>query len=119
VSDIQITYHLTPLDVWNAQSSGAFYEPEAYAREGFIHCTDGEYRVIEVGNRYYTGDERGYCLLSVDRSRVKSPVIYEDEEQVYPHIYGPLGTDAVVEVRRMLRAEDGSFVGVGEAIHGS
>lgn len=118
MSDNRITYHLTPVEVWYAQSSCAVYEPEAFAREGFIHCTDGESRVIEVGNRYYTGDVRDYCLLSLERERLSSPVIYEDPEQVYPHIYGPLNTDAVVEVRRVLRAEGGSFVGIGEAIPG-
>lgn len=112
----QITFHLTPLDVWLAQSGGQTYRPESFAREGFIHCTDGESRVIEVGNRYYAGDPRAYCLLSLDRARVAAPVVYEDPERVCPHIYGPLNVDAIVEVRSMIRAADGTFLRVGQAI---
>jgi uncharacterized protein (DUF952 family) len=111
-----ITFHLTPVDVWMAQVNGASYEPEAFAREGFIHCTDGEERVIEVGNRYYTGDPRSYCLLSLARAQIKAPVVYEDPEQVYPHIYGQLNTDSVVDIREVVRGEDGTFVGIGGSI---
>lgn len=110
------TFHLTPLVVWSAQSSADTYLPEAFTREGFIHCTDGEDRVIEVGNRYYTSDPRPYCLLTLERGRLTSRVIYEDEDRLYPHIYGPINTNAVIEVRQVLRGEDGAFLGVGEAL---
>ncbi|MEA2585813.1 MAG: hypothetical protein QOF33_3898, partial [Thermomicrobiales bacterium] len=32
----------------------------------------------------------------------------------YPHIYGPLNVDAVVEVRPVRRDADGTFVAIGE-----
>jgi uncharacterized protein (DUF952 family) len=119
VSDQPITYHLTPLDHWLAQRAGTHYEPEPFAREGFIHCTDGKTRVIDVGNRFYASDPRAFCLLSLERVRISARVIYEDPEQVYPHIYGPLNTDAVVDVRRVLRDHDGRFVGIGQTLSDS
>ncbi|MCC6793396.1 MAG: DUF952 domain-containing protein [Thermomicrobiales bacterium] len=119
MSTNSITFHLTPVDIWRAQQDRPSYEPEAFAREGFIHCTDGESRVIEVGNRYYTGDPREFCLLTLDRAKISAPTIYEDPEQVYPHIYGPLNTDAVVEVRCVLRIEGGKFVGIGDRLPAS
>ena len=33
------------------------------------------------------------------RSGVTVPVVYEDPERIYPHIYGPIPIDAVIEVR--------------------
>jgi uncharacterized protein (DUF952 family) len=116
VSEPRITFHLTPLAVWSARRGGPTYEPEAFALEGFIHCTNGEERVIEVGNRYYAGDPRPYCLLSLERGRLTAPVLYVDPERAYPHVYGPLILDAVVDVRQVVRDEDGSFLGFGESL---
>ena len=109
-----ITLHLTPVDFWAAQEDNAEYLPESFAAAGFIHCADGESLVIDVGNRYYTTDPRAFCLLSIDLALVTARVVYEDPAQVYPHIYGPLNTDAVNDVRKILRAEDGSFLGILE-----
>ena len=111
-----VTLHLTPLPVWDAQRDSAAYRPEPFEREGFIHCTDGEDRALDVGNRYYTGDPRPYCVLEIDRVALTAPVAYEDPEQVYPHIYGPLNTDAVRSVRHVERDGAGRFVRFGAEV---
>ena len=108
------TFHLTPHDVWAAQAAQQTYQPEPVEREGFIHCTDGEGRVIEVGNRYYSADTRSFVCLVIDVDRVNATVKYEDEERVYPHIYGRLNTDAVLRVRPVHRDPAGMFVALGD-----
>lgn len=111
-----VTFHLTATETWLRQAAGSDYLPEGFEREGFIHCTDGEEGVLAAGNRYYTADEREYCLLTIKTAELKSPVIYEDDRQIFPHIYGPLNLDAVSVVRRVIRSEDGMFIGVGEPL---
>jgi uncharacterized protein (DUF952 family) len=108
-----LTYHLVPEEVWRARSKSFAYLPEAYEADGFIHCTDGETEVIAVGNRYYTGDPRDYVVLTISREKLASPVKYEDPARIFPHIYGPLNLDAVVDVRPVLRDEDGTFLAIG------
>jgi uncharacterized protein (DUF952 family) len=107
-----ITLHLTPEPVWRGQEGQATYLPEAFGREGFIHCSDGEARVLEAGNRYYQGDPRPYLLLDIDLDRVGAPAVYEDEARCFPHIHGPLEREAVVRVRRVERGADGTFLTV-------
>src|SRR5688500_2574687 len=85
-----LTSHLAPEPHWAAHAGKASYPPEHFAEEGFIPCTDGDARLIEVGNRYYTADPRPCLALQVDLESAGSPAIYEDPEQVYPHIYGEL-----------------------------
>jgi uncharacterized protein (DUF952 family) len=113
-SAIGLTWHLSPEPHWAAHAGKASYTPERFAEEGFIHCTNGDERLIEVGNRYYTADPRPFLALQVDLDAAGSPAIYEDPEQVYPHIYGELDTAAVRQVRRIVRAADGTFLGIGE-----
>ena len=106
------TYHLTPEPVWSAQAGADTYRPEAFEAEGFIHCTDGEVNLLAVANTYYQTDKRPYLVLVIDPDRVAAPIRYEDPERIYPHVYGPLNRDAVVEIRRAVRLADGSFVGI-------
>ena len=111
-----MTLHLVSEPVWSAQQLLTEYRPERFAAEGFIHCTDGEKLVIEVGNRYYRDDPRPYLVLDVDLDRVTAPAMYEDAERQYPHVYGPIERDAVVRVRRVDRANDGTFIAIGEPV---
>ena len=96
-----MTLHLVPEDVWLAQKEESHYQPDGFSGEGFIHCTHGHDFVIEVGNRYYRDDPRPYLVLEVDLERVAAPVVYEDDERRFPHIYGPLERHAVRRVCRI------------------
>jgi uncharacterized protein (DUF952 family) len=109
-----VTLHLVPEDVWLTQKDRPRYLPDGFSSEGFIHCTHGDDAVIEVGNRYYRDDPRPYLVLEVDLEHVMAPVKYEDDERRFPHIYGPLERRAVLRVRRIERAEDGTFVAIGQ-----
>src|SRR6185369_1318989 len=86
----EVTLHLVPEDVWLDQKDESHYQPEGFSSEGFIHGTHGHDFVIEVGNRYYRDDPRPYLVLDVDLERVVAPVMYEDDERRFPHIYGRL-----------------------------
>jgi uncharacterized protein (DUF952 family) len=110
----EVTLHLVPEDVWLAQKGESHYQPEGFSTEGFIHCTHGHDLVVEVGNRYYRHDPRPYLVLEVDLKRVAAPVVYEDKERRFPHIYGPLERHAVRRVHRVERAADGTFIAIRE-----
>ncbi|MDQ3780647.1 MAG: DUF952 domain-containing protein [Chloroflexota bacterium] len=106
------TLHLTPEAVWLSQADAATYQPEPFATEGFIHCTDGEANLVRVANLFYQSDPRPHVVLVIDLDRVTAPVRYEDPERIFPHLYGPLNREAVVAVRAIDRGDDGLFLGV-------
>src|SRR4051812_46661188 len=106
------TYHLVPQPYFESQDPAADYRPEAFEREGFIHTTDGDDELILTANRHCKTDPRPYLVLELDLTRVVAPVRYDDGRRIYPHIYGPLNRDAILAIRTMRRAEDGTFLGV-------
>jgi uncharacterized protein (DUF952 family) len=114
-----ITYHLVARDEWESQRTGKTYVPEAFARDGFVHCTDGEAEVIATANRYYQDDARPYVVLSIATDRLAAPVRYEDDAHVYPHVYGPIEIAAVTAVRGVDRDSTGTFLRIASAPHGS
>ena len=109
------TYHLTPNEHWQTQSTRATYVPERFTDDGFIHCTDTIEEVVAVGNRYYQGDERQYLLLEIDCGAVTAPIVYEDAARNFPHVYGPLEISAVRRVLEVNRDDAGRFLSIGGA----
>jgi uncharacterized protein (DUF952 family) len=109
---VALTYHATPKAHWEASDASQPYVSNDFADEGFIHCTDSADALPSVLTTYYRDEPGDWVVLTIDKRRVSPPVRYEDPDNVFPHIYGPLNRDAIVDVRDILRAEDGTFLGV-------
>ena len=109
-----LTYHLSPTPVWEAQSGGGAYVPEAFDDEGFVHTTVDLETLLIPANRYYTDDDRTYVCLTIDLALVSGEVRFDADPLIYPHIYGPVPTGAVTEVRTAQRSSTGVFIGFGD-----
>jgi uncharacterized protein (DUF952 family) len=106
-----IIYHLVPIDYWESQPTDRPYTPADYVRDGFIHCTQGDEQLAVVANRYYRNDQRAWSVLVIAEDALTSELKYESgaDAVLYPHIYGPLNREAVINVLPMPRDLDGVF----------
>jgi uncharacterized protein (DUF952 family) len=107
---MRLAYHGTPRSYFDSLDSSQPYVPEAFAREGFIHTTEGREAVSITLTKYYKSSAEPWVVLYIDQDRVTSPIRYDDPAEVFPHIYGPLNRDAIVAVRDIDRAPDGTFL---------
>lgn len=110
-----ITYHLVPVDYWLEHGQAPEYVPAGFAEEGFIHCTNGLDELVKVANLFYATDPREFQVMVLDVTRLISELRYDDPGEVYPHIYGPLNTDAVIGKLPVQRSDSGLFTGIGTA----
>jgi len=111
----KIIYHLTPADYYNSLSTDQPYRPREFDRDGFIHCTTGEERLLLVADTLYRRVPGEFLLLMIDERKVTSPVKYENSGGIlFPHIYGALNRDAIVRVVAVGRREDGTFLPIGD-----
>jgi uncharacterized protein (DUF952 family) len=106
------TLHLVPEATWEGHDPSTPYLPAAYVQDGFVHCTDGDEEMVAVANRFYRDDPQPFLLLTVDLDRTGSQWRFDEPGSPYPHVYGPIDLAAVMEVRRMDRAMDGTFLRV-------
>lgn len=102
--------HLAEASLWEAARGTGTYEMSTRGRtlqeEGFIHLSL-PHQLPGVERMLY-GDEGGagghdLVVLAVDPARLTGPVRYEAMKpggEEFPHLYGPLPVEAVVEVRR-------------------
>ena len=111
----KIIYHLTPADYYNGLPTDQPYRPREFDRDGFIHCTTGEERLLLVADTIYRRVPGEFLLLMIDERKVTAPVKYENSGGIlFPHIYGALNRDAIVRVVAVGRREDGTFLPIGE-----
>jgi uncharacterized protein (DUF952 family) len=114
---MSLIYHLAPATRWYSWPTDKPYLPAEYDKDGFIHCTSGDELMIKVANQFYRNVPGDYVLLIIDTTKLKdpaSPVKWESASEfdsLFPHIYGAIDRQAVVEVRPIQRSEDGTFVG--------
>lgn len=106
---MNIILHITKQEQWEAAKSTHLYRSDTLDSEGFIHCSTPP-QVIKVANAFFSS-QHGLVLLCIDSDKVHSEIRYEEAEggERFPHIYGTLNTDAVVQVLDFEPTEDGLF----------
>jgi uncharacterized protein (DUF952 family) len=98
-------FHIATAADWRAaQESGSYTTStlgRTLAEEGFIHTSRRE-QVQPVWRAFYRGVEEPLVLLTIDTDKLDVPW-REDQvgDDTFPHIYGPLSPDAVVEVESL------------------
>lgn len=107
-------YHLAPAERWNTWPQNTPYLPAEYERDGFIHCTAGDDLMLRVANQYYRATPGEFVLLVIDTDRLSSPLRWEQPPDglapEFPHIYGAIDRQAVIDVKQVRRAADGTFL---------
>ena len=109
------TFHLVPVEVWAGSDPSVAYEAVGYAREGFIHCTDGVEALGATFDRHYGSDGRPFLALTIDLDALDVPWRFDVAGSPYPHIYGPVRRAAITAVQRVDRGPDGRFIGLAPA----
>jgi histidine triad (HIT) family protein len=89
--------HIAKKSEWEKAQAQGQYQVPSLNSEGFIHFSYPS-QAVESANRHFRG-EKDVVLLRVDESKLKSPLKVEPSRggQEFPHLYGPLNTDAVLE----------------------
>jgi uncharacterized protein (DUF952 family) len=91
-------YHIALKKDWIDSKRSGEYKTESLASEGFIHCSPLE-KIEESANKFFKG-QTGLLILCIDESRVNSKIVWEDLFNAnfkFPHIYGILNVDAVLQ----------------------
>jgi uncharacterized protein (DUF952 family) len=103
-------YHIVMKSDFCARLEGAAYLPSGLPDDGFVHCAL-EASVIPVANDYYADAPSELLLLEIDPSRLTSETRYEaaapiagggsshlDSAPRFPHVYGPIDSEAITGV---------------------
>ena len=111
-------FHITTQMAWDDARNSGEYRAASLLTEGFIHCSTLA-QVLPVANNYYK-EQHGLIMLMIEDTLLSSDLKWEapsggtpppgvPEGDPFPHIYGPINLDAVVNVVELLSKPDGTF----------
>lgn len=90
-------FHITGKNTWKAAKNSPEYLGDTLSTDGFIHCCTFE-QIEGVIKKWFEGKEN-LVLLELDTGALLAPLKYENlegGEELFPHIYGPINTNAVI-----------------------
>ena len=111
-------FHITPRKEWEAAQAKGKYAPESLRIEGFVHCSTLA-QILPVAEKYYKG-QGDLVLLMIEPTLLSSDLKWEapsggtpppgvPEGDQFPHVYGPINLDAVVNVFDFIRDSNGGW----------
>lgn len=112
-------YHIVTESDFCSQLESRVYTPLALSGDGFVHCSL-EASVLPVANDYFANVSGRLLLLEMDPGRLSSETRYDapaplaagasshlTSGSVFPHVYGPINTDAITRVGLLGRTAAG------------
>lgn len=118
-----VLMHLCSVDDWSSARACGELRPESLSSAGFIHLSTPE-QVHLPANRLYRG-RVDLVLLHIDSGRLNAPLRWEPgvptdpQSMLFPHLYGPLPVEAVIDVTRYQPGPHGDFAPVAESDGGA
>ena len=98
------------VDWERAESEGRMPWTHVDEHDGFIHLSSAT-QVVETAQRHFT-DEVYLVLLAVDPAALVDGTLRWEasrDDEDFPHVYGDVPLEAVVEVHALVGAEAGQF----------
>jgi uncharacterized protein (DUF952 family) len=101
---MKMIFHLVERAEWERAVAAGEYAPESLRSDGFIHCSTLA-QLVATANAWFRG-RRGLVVLCIEESRLDAPLRLERPighgdpraREAFPHLYGALKLDAVIEV---------------------
>lgn len=93
-----LIYHIVLPEDWQAFDT-ELYRARSLETEGFIHCSFAD-QLDGVIRRYYR-DAKKLVVIEIESDKLMSRVLKEPstDNEIYPHVYGPINRDAIVGVK--------------------
>jgi uncharacterized protein (DUF952 family) len=102
---------------WLAAQGEGRYLAASLESEGFIHCSKPD-QLVAVAEKFY-GGQSGLVVLVIDPGRLVPGLKWEapadggppgvEGGDLFPHVYGPINLEAVVEVLDLAADGEGHF----------
>ena len=107
--------HILSRADWQCAVRKGVYAPESLRTEGFVHCST-PVQALKTANRFFRG-QRDLLMLCVNELRLSAIVRLEgpvylqcgSQDEFFPHVYGTIDLEAVVQVVEFPCEVDGSF----------
>jgi len=102
-------YHLVPPEVWEKALIEGHYRPASLKTEGFVHLSTEDQ--VPESAQIHLGSHPELVVLRLPIKWIKDKLKWEEgrNEELFPHLYGPLKLHFVETTLALERHDDGTF----------
>jgi uncharacterized protein (DUF952 family) len=108
---IMIIIHWMTRKNWEKEQPNYYIGEDSIKKDSFIHCSEPD-TFYEVAP-YYKDIDEASVILVIDTDKVISEIVWEnpdDQGRNFPHIYGQLNKDAIIDVLPCLWSENKTWI---------
>lgn len=112
-----VILHIIARSAWDSRLDASEIRSPSLATEGFIHFSTPE-QLLRTADKHYHG-RTDLLVLRVAADKLTAPLRWEaagrsgppdnPTDPLYPHLYGPINLDAVIDAVDLPCEPDGSF----------
>lgn len=98
-------FHIVKKEDW-VKPTQYVYQSESLKAQGFIHCCTVN-QIDKILNQWFKG-QTNLVLVEINPDLLKAKVKFENLEggqELFPHIYGPINLDAVINEKIIANSE--------------
>lgn len=106
-----LLFHIAEKEKWNQSLKSKYYGNFSITKDGFIHCAKFD-QLEHVANNNLKNINKELVILCIDVSRLNSEVRWETNKKnniVFPHVYGLVNVDCVVDAIDFKKNQNGEF----------
>ncbi|MBK9124549.1 MAG: DUF952 domain-containing protein [Chloroflexi bacterium] len=113
----RVILHIIARSAWDSRLDAGEIRSPSLATEGFIHFSTPA-QLLRTANKHYHG-RTDLLVLRVDAEKLTAPLRWEaagrsgppdnPNDPLYPHLYGPINLDAVIDTVGLPCEPDGLF----------
>ncbi len=103
-------FHIIEPPAWQAAMQQGEYRPASLDTEGFVHFSFAGQVADTANARFRNAAE--LCVIEIDPAAITPEIRVEDSYASgieFPHVYGPVSTDAAVATHRLERDTAGNW----------
>jgi len=102
-------FHITTENEWQTAQKKGFYECPSLEKEGLIHFSR-PHQLLRVANANFKNQSK-LLLLFINQDKITAEIKYEgSEHNKFPHVYGRLNLDAVINTFEFKEDAHGFFL---------
>lgn len=97
--------------LWDKRKDLGSFGKEELLKEGFIHASNID-QFSKVSKKF-KDEVEDIVILVLDESKLTSKVVFEDlknKGEKYPHIYGEINKEAIIEVLPFIKDQNGNWI---------
>lgn len=113
-----IIFHIVTENEWNNFNQSQYYEGKTLKTDGFLHCCTFD-QILHVANNNLKDINEKMLVICINTEYLSNELKWEQNPKnnmTFPHLYGPINSDAIISTVSLDKNSKGEFY-ISDELH--